>query len=57
MTDESHTTRVLGEAVRKLKAGMDDGPYGPNVSLTTEEACLIWRAPDIYLPELTEKFR
>lgn len=53
--DISHAQRVLIEATRKLRAGMDDGPYGQGVHLTNEEACMLWRTLDIYLPEMTEK--
>lgn len=33
----------IASALRKLKAGMDDGPFGPDVSLTTTESCLVYR--------------
>ena len=35
--------RTLESALRKLKGGMDDGPFGPDVTLTTAEACLVYR--------------
>ena len=52
-----HMQRVIAEAVRKLKAGMDDGPFAPPITLTTEEACALWRVIDIFAPQLTENNR
>lgn len=33
----------LESALRKLKGGMDDGPFGPNVELTTSESTVLYR--------------
>lgn len=40
---QDHLTAVLKSAAKKLKAGMDEGPGGPDVVLTTEEAALVYR--------------
>lgn len=40
---QDHLKAVLDSAAKKLKAGMDEGPGGPDVVLTTEEATLVYR--------------
>jgi len=35
--------QTMNDALDKLKAGMDDGPFGPDVALTTTEACVVYR--------------
>lgn len=35
--------QTIESALRKLKAGMDDGPFGPDVVLTTSESCVVYR--------------
>lgn len=49
-----HTQRVLFGAVRKLREAMDEGPFAPPISLSTEEACLLWRTLDIFAPNVVE---
>ena len=34
---------TIESAMRKLKGGFDDGPFGPDVALTTSEACVLYR--------------
>ena len=41
---EDELKRTMASALTKLKAGMDDGPFGPDVTLTTAESCLVYRA-------------
>lgn len=44
MEELSNLKQTLESAMRKLKAGFDDGPFGPDVQLTTAEACILYRA-------------
>lgn len=34
---------TIDSALTKLKAGMDDGPFMPDVPLTTAECCVVYR--------------
>ncbi len=49
-----HIQRVLIGAVRKLREGMDEGPFAPPITLSTEEACLLWRTLELSNPKLVE---
>jgi hypothetical protein len=40
---EDDLKQTMESALRKLKAGMDEGPFGPDVTLTTSESCLLYR--------------
>lgn len=46
--------RILIGAVRKLREGMDEGPFGPPMPLTPEECCVLWQTLDILGPKLVE---
>lgn len=50
---EREATALLGSAIRKLKAGMDSGPFGPPVMLEPNEATILYRTFEIKLPALT----
>ena len=35
--------QTMESALTKLKEGMDGGPFGPDVTLTATESCLVYR--------------
>lgn len=43
MNDLDDLKMTIDSALKKLKGGMDDGPFAPDVPLTTAECTVVYR--------------